>query len=246
MKQGKKSQIQTDQYLLKLWPKIFYKKKSIFPQNLLNQWYKKKTLPQALVEKSTTKTKRQKKTNLQNIQENQSRAAPHPVEKKQSRSQTLAKKNKKENWEKVDSSLNRNTPINQACNRVRQLRGKDPKKVNIFEVIGAQYKDSKSTANKIGNISPNYLFHKIMTPHFQNWNKGKNRRLYLWTTPTKKIIISLSQKSSFSRTIQATKNSAPGPDKTHSEMLKHLPPEGLDSLLVLCNKIWQQGYVQLL
>ena len=42
--------------------------------------------------------------------------------------------------------------------------------------------------------------------------------------------------------IQATKNSAPGPAKIYSEMLKHLLLEGLDPLLVLDNKIWQQGY----
>ena len=42
--------------------------------------------------------------------------------------------------------------------------------------------------------------------------------------------------------IQSTKNSASGPDKIHNEMLKHLPPEELDSLLVLYNKIWQQRY----
>ena len=35
---------------------------------------------------------------------------------------------------------------------------------------------------------------------------------------------------------------APGPDKIHNEMLKHLPLEGLNSLLVLYNKIWQQVY----
>ena len=40
----------------------------------------------------------------------------------------LAEKNKKEDWEKFVSSLNMNTPINQAWNRVRQLKGKDPKK----------------------------------------------------------------------------------------------------------------------
>ena len=42
------------------------------------------TLPQALVEQSVTKTKRQRKTDLQNIQENQSQASPQPVEKSQS------------------------------------------------------------------------------------------------------------------------------------------------------------------
>ena len=42
--------------------------------------------------------------------------------------------------------------------------------------------------------------------------------------------------------IQATKNSALGPEKIQNEMVKHLPPVGLVSLLVLYTKIWQQGY----
>ena len=50
-------------------------------------------------------------------------------------------------------------------------------------------------------------------------------------------------KEELTRTIQATKkNSTPGPDKIHNEMLKHHPPERLDSLFALYYKIWQQGY----
>ena len=49
-------------------------------------------------------------------------------------------------------------------------------------------------------------------------------------------------KEELTRAIQATKNSAPGPCKINNEMLKHLPPVGLDSLLVMYSKIWQQGY----
>ena len=79
------------------------------------------------------------------------RVTPHPLEKVRAECKILAKKNEKEDWEKFASSLNKNTPINQGLNTVRQLEGKYPKKVNIFEVIGAQYKDSKSIANKIGN-----------------------------------------------------------------------------------------------
>ena len=37
---------------------------------------------------------------------------------------SLAKKNKKENWEKFARSLNSNTPINRAWSRVGQLKGK--------------------------------------------------------------------------------------------------------------------------
>ena len=39
-----------------------------------------------------------------------------------------------ENWAKFASSLNSNTPINLAWNRIRHLKGKHPKKLNILEV----------------------------------------------------------------------------------------------------------------
>ena len=70
--------------------------------------------------------------------------------------------NKKEDWEIFAISLNSNTTINQAWNIVRQLKGKDPKKVTILEVYGAQCKDSKKIAYKIGDtlaklsLSQNY------------------------------------------------------------------------------------------
>ena len=42
--------------------------------------------------------------------------------------------------------------------------------------------------------------------------------------------------------IQATKSSAPCPDKINNEMLKDLPPEGLHSRFALYNKKYQQWY----
>ena len=52
----------------------------------------------------------------------------------------------------------------------------------------------------------------------------------------------LFSEEKLTQAIQVTKNSALGPDDIHKEKLKHLPPEGLDSLLALYNKTWQQGY----
>ena len=73
------------------------------------------------------------------------------MEKNRAEFKILAQKNKKEDWEKFASSLNCNTPTNQTWNRVRQLKGKDPKKGTILEVNGAQYNNGKSIANKIGD-----------------------------------------------------------------------------------------------
>ena len=70
------------------------KKKSIFffKISYTSDRNKKKTLPQALVEQSITQTKRQKRTSLQNTQENQSQETPHPVEQSQSRFQKSSQK----------------------------------------------------------------------------------------------------------------------------------------------------------
>ena len=75
------------------------------------------------------------------------------MEEKKNRAEfkILAQKNKKEDWEKFASFLNCSTPINQAWNSVKRLKGKYPKKFTILEVNVAQYKDSKSIANKIGD-----------------------------------------------------------------------------------------------
>ena len=79
----------------------------------------------------------------------------------------LAQKNKKEIWEKISSSLNSKTPINQAWNRVRQLKGKNPKKkFTILEVSGAQYKDRKNIANKIDYTFAEISLLRITTPPF--------------------------------------------------------------------------------
>ena len=61
---------------------------------------------------------------------------------------------------------------------------------------------------------------------------GKTENYTIEPYQQRKFIKPFSEEE-LSRTIQATKNSAPCPDKIHSEMLKHLPPERLDSLLVL-------------
>ena len=76
------------------------------------------------------------------------RRKQHLVQWKKTRAElkSLTFKYNKKNCEKIVTSLNCNTPTNQAWNRVRQLDSK--KKANNTEVNGAQYKDSKIIANK--------------------------------------------------------------------------------------------------
>ena len=57
--------------------------------------------------------------------------------------------------------------MNQYWNRVKQLKGKDPKEVNILEVQGAQYKDSKIIANKVCETLAELYFSQKLRPLFK-------------------------------------------------------------------------------
>ena len=120
MKRERKSQIQSDHNQLKLWPRKFIKKniqisaKSAIPMIEIKKYFPKQRDKRERFYKIFWKTNRQQ----------------HLIQWKKTRAEfkILAQKNKKEDWEKFASSLNYNTPINQALKRVRQLKGKDLKK----------------------------------------------------------------------------------------------------------------------
>ena len=118
------------------------------------------------------------------------------------------------------------------------MKAKDPKKSNILEDNGAQYKDSKKIANKIGDTLTKLHFPQNCDSFFLELKqKGEEKTIHVKQTNKGKYNKPFS-KVDLTRAIQATKNSAPGPDKIQNEMLKHLPTEGLDFLLALYNKIW--------
>ena len=71
-------------------------------------------------------------------------------------------------------ALNCNTPINQALRRERQIKGKNSEKVTILEVNGAEYKDSKSIANKVGDtLAELYFPQNFDSTLFRTETKGR-------------------------------------------------------------------------
>ena len=85
-------------------------------------------------------------------------------------------------------------------------------------------------------------FRQIYDSTFLEWKRKEEQKTIHVNHINKENYNKPSSKEELIRVTQATKNSAPGPDKIHSEMLKHLPPDGLDSRLALYNKLWQQAF----
>ena len=118
-----------------------------------------------------------------------------------------------------------------------------PKKITILEVNGAQYKDSKSVASKIGETLAELCLPQIYDSIFLKLEQREEQKTIHVIHTNREDYNKPSTKEELTRVIQATKNSAPGPGMIHNEMLKRFPPEGRDSLLVMYNKKWHQGYI---
>ena len=107
----------------------------------------------------------------------------------------------------------------------------------MLEVNGAQYKDSNGISYKIGDTLAEISLPQNYEPTFLELKQREEQETIHVNHTNKEDYIKPLSKEELTRAIQATKNYAPGPDKIHNEMLKHLSPEGSDSLRVLYNKI---------
>ena len=105
------------------------------------------------------------------------------------------------------------------------MKGKDPKLVNRLEVNGVQYKDIKSIARKISDTltKPSLPLNYDFT-FLELKQREEQKNIHVHYT-NKENYNNPFSKEELSRANQATKNSAPGPDKIHNDLLKHLPPE---------------------
>ena len=105
----------------------------------------------------------------------------------------------------------------------------------------SRYKDSKNIANKMGDTLAELSLPENYDSTFLELKQKEDHKTVYANHPYKENYNKPFLKEEFTRAFQATKISAPGPDKIHNEKLKHFPPEGLDSLHVLHNRTWQQG-----
>ena len=220
MKHERKSQIQTDHNLLKLWPKIFIKKNPNFRKICYTSDTNKKHFPKPWWSSQLQKL-RDERERFYKIFRKTNREQHLIQWKKQARAEfnSLAKKNKKENWKKFASSLNSNTPIKQAWNRIRQLKDKDPEKVNTLEVNGTQYKDSKSITNKIGKTLAELYLPQNYDSTFLDLKQREEQKTLHVKHADKENNNKYFSKDELSQAIQAGKNSAPGPDKATMKCL---------------------------
>ncbi|KAG1682981.1 RNA-directed DNA polymerase from mobile element jockey [Nymphon striatum] len=151
---------------------------------------------------------------------------------------------KRESWRQYVSKLNSQSSIKSAWDRLRKIRGKGTSDAyKHLNVGGTAITSQFGIANALGQSFCKNSSSENCTGSFRSYkNRTESYQLDFKTTNTEVYnqVFSLEE---LRRSLRASKDTAPGPDSIHYQMLKHLPDCSLALMLNIFNTIWITGAI---
>ena len=150
---------------------------------------------------------------------------------------------RRESFRNYVSSINSRTPTSKVFNMIRKMTGKFVRsplhhlKNNQGQLLTDKHDIADALADKFreNSSAENY------SQDFQSYKSDKEKQKLNFKTRKK---FSYNKKFSLrdlKRSLRKAKDSSPGPDIIHYQILKHLPDETLKVLLELINQHWVDG-----
>ena len=146
---------------------------------------------------------------------------------------------KRLSFQKYVSKINNRTPMNKIWKIIKKLKGTSGDAVHhIHNPNGTTAETNTDIANSIADT----LEHNSSTEHYTDTfkkNKARSERntINFSSLNDEKYNTPFSVEE-LKTCISETSLTAPGPDKIHNEILKHLPEDTLEILLNIFNNIW--------
>jgi len=152
------------------------------------------------------------------------------------------KEEKKREWAEYVSGLNINATSSEIWNKIRKIKGRTPKKIEILELNGLEYSTIPDIANvladKMAEITSNENYDQAFTVHK---NREENCMLDFNST-NEEPYNSLFTLTELQQAINECKNNSPGPDGVHNKMFKCMPISGREYLLKVINLAWKTSF----
>ena len=157
------------------------------------------------------------------------------------------KSSKRKSWRTYVSNLNYKTPIKKVWDMVRKISGKSKaashQHINSNFNGGAETKATtkKDIADTLGDAFSKNSSNSNYPKEFQNYQKHQEKiKLNFKSSNNEEYNIPFSL-DELKDAINKSHDTATGPDEIHYQMLKHLPPKSLKTLLAIFNDIWETG-----
>ena len=157
------------------------------------------------------------------------------------------KSSKRKSWRTYVSNLNYKTPIKKVWDMVRKISGKSKaashRHLNSNFNGGAETKATtkKDIADTLGDAFSKNSSNSNYPKEFQNYQKHQEKIKLNFKSSNNEEYNNPFNLDELKGAINKSHDTATGPDEIHYQMLKHLPPKSLKSLLAIFNDIWETG-----
>jgi len=146
---------------------------------------------------------------------------------------------KKNSWQSFVSKINKNTPMRKIWNMIHKIQGKNVKQpIKHLNVNGQTISQLPEIANTIASTISYNSSTKNYSPNFQKYKTQAEQHTIYFTSDNTESYNHPIQLEELKDAINSSKDSTPGPDNIHYQLLKHLPPCSLQLLLSIFNHYW--------
>ena len=155
----------------------------------------------------------------------------------------VIREQKRLTWQNYINKINSNTPITNIWKMIRKIKG-NTKKSQIKQIKladGTYAETTQDIANEIGKTFSKNSSSENYTDSFKKIKRELEKEAINFETNIFEYYNSPISINELTQCIKETKNTAPGPDTIHNEIIRQLPTLTLKTLLKIVNDLWQQN-----
>ena len=148
----------------------------------------------------------------------------------------------KQAMQKYLEDMKHSIPISQIYQKLRQLRGRPPKSISPLNHQNSKISKPKDIANIIAQSFAANSSNQNCSPTFYRIKQTEESKPLDFSTNTSEPYNQSFTMIELKTALSSTKNTSPGPDQVHYQMIRHLPENALDFLLSTYNRLWVESY----
>ena len=173
---------------------------------------------------------------MKNVKENPTNINKlRSFQRRRAMKQKVFRKTRKDTWNKFINLLNSRTSTKKVWEKFKKVNGNyKPRRIPPIEKGGSIISTSDEIAETFAVHYTNISRDQNKERKQGNTEKGKKKKSYNTMNHSQKEVKSA---------LNQQKNTTPGEDTIHPQMIKRLPPETLMHLLDIYNKIWKEGKI---
>ena len=149
---------------------------------------------------------------------------------------------KQEELQNYLENMKHSVPMSQIYTKLRQMRGKPPRTISVLNENGNKITTPKAIANTLAQSLVKTSSYSDCSQKFLTIkHKSESENIDFSSNENEEYNLPFSLLE-LTSALSSSKNTSPGNDQIHYQMLKHLPDTAKEFLLKLYNRLWTDLY----